>query len=756
MFIQDKFRIHSERKYNMKLSLNREQLKFIAICSMVIDHVAWGFVEFYSPLGQFLHVLGRLTIPIMCFFIAEGFRKTSNLKAYIERMITFGIIAMIPFYIFFHEEYEYRTNFIFDLLFGLLALTVLESSLKKRKKVLLMILIFATSLLIGGWPITPTLFIIIFYYGRTFKEKVKWFVLADVATVLFLVVAILLNNVYHFSHYNWVWWDKFYQLGFILALPLLYCYNGEKGKPIIGRYFFYIFYCTHFLVLAGIKAIFVNHVGAFYIDLTAHILVLISIFILLVLTFRCRPSREQSAIIFFLTSAEVYIFGFILEIISISPDMFYLAILVEYFGEVMTFIGMIIFIKNLCKINVPLPVYMLQIVISLLIMYSILTTRMNGFFYKSIGIDETGPFPRLVLKYGLGFYLTITYIGILSLWAAYVCIRTWKIGTELDKKRVKMTLVGICLIWLPYLLKLLGLTGGYEIPGLGILLVSICFYQILIRYGFLDSVTLASESALDHGTEGIVVLSPAYAIQYHNKQLDDIFGEIPHNMDLRKHPLLGAVLSGQTDTLTINDRIYEFRMETLKDNGYEQGHMLWIHDSTLHHEALRQIREIATRDALTKLYNRVHYQDLIDTHFSNEKKGTFLMMDMDDFKKVNDQYGHQVGDEVLCALADVFFEYSEDILIGSRLGGDEFSVFIKDETDTEKVSAIIQLIMKQYQNRLEKLGYENYTSLSIGAVICDLPDPSQTDFATIYNVADKILYEVKQNGKHQFKLISLS
>ena len=184
--------------------------------------------------------------------------------------------------------------------------------------------------------------------------------------------------------------------------------------------------------------------------------------------------------------------------------------------------------------------------------------------------------------------------------------------------------------------------------------------------------------------------------------------------------------------------------------------MLWIHDSTLHHEALRQTREIATRDALTKLYNRVHYQDLIAAHFSSEKKGTFLIMDMDDFKKVNDQYGHQVGDEVLCALADVFFEYSEDILIGSRLGGDEFSVFIKDETDTEKVSAIIQLIMKQYQNRLEKLGYENYTSLSIGAVICDLPDPSQTDFATIYNVADKILYEVKQNGKHQFKLIRLS
>ena len=54
--------------------LNRTQLKFIAICAMVCDHTAWGFVEFWSPLGQILHVIGRLTIPIMCFFVAEGYR----------------------------------------------------------------------------------------------------------------------------------------------------------------------------------------------------------------------------------------------------------------------------------------------------------------------------------------------------------------------------------------------------------------------------------------------------------------------------------------------------------------------------------------------------------------------------------------------------------------------------------------------------------------------------------------------------------
>ena len=107
-----------------KLSLNRTQLKFIAIVSMVIDHIAWGFVDFYSPLGQILHVCGRLTVPIMCFFIAEGFRKTKDLKRYIFRMASFAAISIIPFYLFFHEEYDYRQNIIFDLLLGLLLLSL--------------------------------------------------------------------------------------------------------------------------------------------------------------------------------------------------------------------------------------------------------------------------------------------------------------------------------------------------------------------------------------------------------------------------------------------------------------------------------------------------------------------------------------------------------------------------------------------------------------------------------------------------------
>lgn len=736
----------------MKLSLNREQLKLIAIISMIIDHVAWGFVEFYSPLGQFLHVLGRLTIPIMCFFIAEGFRKTSSLRNYINRMLCFGILSIIPFYIFFHEEYGFRTNIIFDLMFGLFALTVLESELKKWQKVLLMMLIFGTSMFIGGWPITPTLFVLIFYYGKSFKQKVLLFIGADVITVAFLVVAISLNSVYHFSHYDWVWWDKFYQLGFMLALPLLYCYNGEKGKPFLSRYFFYFFYPLHFCVLSAVKEIVTHHASAYEIDLWLHIAVLFVSWFLAFQSMRCRPSKGQTAVVFFMISGSVYIFGFIMEIMSKTASEFHLAIMTEYFGEGMCFVSLLYFVHILCKTRTPIYVYVLQIVLSLLIMYGQMTTMENGIFYKSIDVDQSGPFPRPILTYGIGFYLAITYIILLSVYAISVAVLAHRKGNNLAKRRMQLFIAGICLVWLPYPIKLLGLTGGYEIPGVGIALAGICFYLILIRYGFLDTVTLASESVLDHGSDGIVVLGTDYTIQYHNKRLDDIFGVISHNADLREHEEFSKILSGETKILERNDRIYEFNLETLSDNGYEQGYLVWIHDSTEHFESMRQIREIATKDPLTKLYNRVTYQEKIEERLQNDLGGTFVMFDMDNFKLVNDKYGHRAGDEVLKAMADIFHRYDEEKLFACRLGGDEFSAFLPNDIKQKEVEKCISDIMKCYQKRLSEIGFAGCTSLSIGALICDLTRPSQTDFTTIYTMTDKLLYEAKNGGKNQYRI----
>ena len=182
--------------------LNRTQLKLIAIIAMVVDHTAWGFVEAMTPLGQIMHIIGRLTLPTMCFFVAEGFRHTSNKKNYLGRMAFFAAVTIIPFYVFFHETYDYRQNIIFDLMLGLLMLMVLESrKLVKWQKVVFAILLFVVSAVIGGWVIVPILFILAFYYGKDFKTQAKWVCAITITLVTFLVIATNLNQIYHFQRF---------------------------------------------------------------------------------------------------------------------------------------------------------------------------------------------------------------------------------------------------------------------------------------------------------------------------------------------------------------------------------------------------------------------------------------------------------------------------------------------------------------------------------------------------------------------------
>ena len=202
--------------------LDRTQLKLIAICAMVIDHTAWGFVEFMTPLGQVMHVIGRLTIPIMCFFVAEGFRHTSSRSGYVKRMALFAVVAMLPFYLFFGELYEYRQNIIFDLLLGLLLLNVLENErFKLWQKILLGAGLFFVSATIGGWVIMPMLYILVFYYVKGFKRQAAWVCGLTVILQVFLIVAVQLNKVWHFSKYDWPWYDKLYLLGFMIPLLFL-------------------------------------------------------------------------------------------------------------------------------------------------------------------------------------------------------------------------------------------------------------------------------------------------------------------------------------------------------------------------------------------------------------------------------------------------------------------------------------------------------------------------------------------------------
>ncbi|MGN1187150.1 MAG: TraX family protein [Lachnospiraceae bacterium] len=731
-------------------TLNRTQLKIIAICAMVCDHIAWGFLDFMTPLAQIMHIIGRFTVPIMCYFVAEGFRHTRSVKQYIYRMMTFWIISIIPFYLFFHELYDYRQNIIFDLLLGLIVLAVLENKkFKVWQKVPLVTAVFLVSAFIGGWVIMPILFILVFYYVKDFKKQALWVCGLTVTLVLVLAGAIALNNIWHFSHYEWIWYEKLYFLGFMLPLIVLKRYNGERGKEPIGRYFFYIFYPAHFLVLAGIKTL-INGCSAYEIYVGLHFLALIMCVGILIIVLFAKPSRGQIGTMLLVITACIYTFGFIVEITSKELAGFYSGTLMEYLGECLLIFGFTLFVREMCHRVVPAFVFAAETVLGLTFMWLVFTAPKNHIFYSNIGVDTTGPFPRLDLSYGWGFYIFIVYMMIVCIWCFITCIRSIRRTVGAERKRILCTAIAICCPWLSNIIRSTGITKGYEIPCFGILLAVVLVGTALIKYGYFDSISLAGENALNHGNEGIMVITTNNKITYFNKRMEQVFGPLSLNTDISKNKMLKDIFAGNIKSLSMDDRYYEMRVEPLKESGYIQGYMLWMLDITEHHNTLIKINDMANKDSLTGINNRSHFKQLVEEFLQNNTDGALFMMDLDDFKQINDRFGHQQGDVVLTKFANVISNLGDNI-IPCRIGGDEFCLFGKNMIHTDELQRIAVMIADNFKKCMSEEKYHDIATVSIGIAVTK--DNSGKTFEKLYSNADKALYVAKNRNKNTYYIL---
>lgn len=733
---------------NLAKGMNRNQLKLIAISAMVCDHFAWGFLDFMSPLSQILHVIGRFTIPIMCFFVAEGFKKTSDINKYILRMMSFWIISIVPFYMFFHNEYGYRQNIIFDLLLGLLMLTICESKkIKKITKIGGVILISVVSLVIGGWPIIPMLYILVFYYAKDFKSKAKGVCILTIMLVLFLGIAIELNNIWHFAPYDWHWYEKLYFLGFILPLFVLRKYNGNKGKEFGGRYFFYLFYPAHFLVLYVIKKVMLG-VTFEEIYIFLHVLAIVVEFIMIILAKVQKPSHAQNGFLICAIASMIYTFGFLVEITSVTMDGVFAAIKIEYFGECLVVIGFTWFMKEFWKKDIPKFIFVLEIFITYITMWSIFTVEGNHIFYKSMTMEYGGPLPRIILEYGIGFYLFLLYLGVFCLVAMLMAFVAYKKSHGVEKKRMQLMFYAPICLWLPYVVRELGLTGGYEIPSIGIMATVFLIGMAVIRYGYFDSLSLARENALNHAKEGVLVIDLDNRVLYYNKIVKQIFGDVTENIDVYKHNILGDVFNGNIKNMQINDAIYEMRIEALKEGGYNVGYMLWVINITEYHKKIMQISEDARKDPLTGVDNRGYYEIALQKFIDDDGIGTMFMLDLDNFKGVNDTFGHQAGDEVLIMFSDVLKSVVGNIGDLCRIGGDEFSIFIRDIVNQSEIDVIAKQLIEEFQVKIAGTKYKNVITTSIGIAVYN--GDENLSYEELYSRADKALYFSKNNGKNMY------
>ncbi len=159
----------------------------------------------------------------------------------------------------------------------------------------------------------------------------------------------------------------------------------------------------------------------------------------------------------------------------------------------------------------------------------------------------------------------------------------------------------------------------------------------------------------------------------------------------------------------------------------------------------------AQTDGLTGTYNKRSTEEHINEILEKDpaEKGTFVIMDVDRFKEVNDRYGHMTGDKVLSEFGRMLKEHFREGDIIGRIGGDEFVVYMR-KTETKEVADIRvrELILKVKQLCFQEMEGQNIT---ISAGVCFAPEHG-TCYMDLYKNADRALYETKQEGRDGYRV----
>jgi diguanylate cyclase (GGDEF)-like protein len=281
--------------------------------------------------------------------------------------------------------------------------------------------------------------------------------------------------------------------------------------------------------------------------------------------------------------------------------------------------------------------------------------------------------------------------------------------------------------------------------------------------------------ALNTMSHGLVMLGPNGRVVVANaeaahllslKSPDSLLGRSIHSMLMRgvaggmlapkdcryiEAQLTRALREGRDRKVLVsfsNGQHYEF---SAREGNHELG-VITFEDVSQRVEAEEKIRFMARYDNLTGLPNRAYFHEIVEEAMSAGERDRLCglaVLDLDDFKSVNDTLGHPVGDGLIYAVGERLAAFASDTVKVSRFGGDEFMIFADRVEDESHLAGILDQMFAGLQGEVDVAGHALRIQASGGAVISRVKD---TDVDAMIVKADLALYKAKELGKNDWRL----
>lgn len=404
------------------------------------------------------------------------------------------------------------------------------------------------------------------------------------------------------------------------------------------------------------------------------------------------------------------------------------------------------------------------------------TSQLQPWYYRNMELVSNGYFNILIFDKGQWYYVQIIYSLFCGIYATIkYLIFSKRVIALMRRQAIIMAVASI----MPIIALMLNIAKvapyGVDVGPFSLLFDYSLFMFGMYRYNMLSLVPIAREKVFDWIQDGVLVLDMDLRIIDMNMSVKKTF---PQLMNQRYGVELDEIMLNQTDLVTqirdwnhdgkntqnlllemkqtLDDQtenFFQLKLTKLFEATIQIGITMIISDVTSTKTLMDQLVNLARVDSMTGLMSRRYFFERVEYEVerANRNKSifSFIFFDLDNFKNVNDQYGHAAGDNMIVYVSDICRRQLRSIDLLTRFGGDEFTIYLPD-CDKENASEVAERLRSSIQkDAVEFSGHLIQLSASFGVASHDVLSQGEcSDVNLIFRAADEAMYMAKRNGKN--------
>ena len=407
--------------------------------------------------------------------------------------------------------------------------------------------------------------------------------------------------------------------------------------------------------------------------------------------------------------------------------------------------------------------------VPLVITFIIWSNPYHHLFRGSPSLEIISPtFSVLSNDYGIFFYAVSVPFGYLLFLASLVLSAKFWLKSPPIYRRQRFILFFSLL--LPLLVDVLYVFGITPIPNFNFTAITFSIAGLLISWNifffrFFDFMPLAKDVVIETMQVGVIVLDKQGFITDINPEAEKItgisaaqnIGTLAKQVFPKYASFLDLDVEGTTEISLEKDgetSYYAARVSPiLGKNKHLLGRVITLNNVSERVQLYQKVKEASLTDSLTGVLNRRAFmakgESEIKRSLRHKRRLSIIMMDVDDFKKVNDKYGHRMGDKALFSVAECCRQQMRTSDEIARYGGDEFTILLP-ETGAEDAITLAERISNDIAHTRLSIETEQVSPLRVSIGVAEF-DGKET-LNSLLHRADQALYDVKRSGKGKISL----